>query len=97
MAMAGDLALPRPVRALLLDLDGTLLADGWYSDTLVQASREVAATHPGLDAARLAEANGSAWDAYWPRIEERWTLGKLDGASVRLEAWRRTLRRRVRD
>lgn len=82
----------RPLRALLLDLDGTLLADDWYADALVQTCREVAAAHPGLGEARLLDANGNAWDDYWPRIEERWMLGKLDGASVRIEVWRRTLR-----
>ena len=29
----------RPLRALLLDLDGTLLADDWYADALVQTCR----------------------------------------------------------
>ena len=82
----------QPPRALLLDLDGTLLDDGWHRVALTRACREVAGTLPGVDAVRLAEANGSAWDDYWPRIEGRWMRGELSGAEVRREVWRRTLR-----
>lgn len=81
---------PQPPRALLLDLDGTLLDDRWHGIALAQACGEVAA-RLGLDGGALAEANNRAWDVYWPRIEHRWMLGELDGASVRGEVWRRTL------
>jgi len=81
---------PQPPRAVLLDLDGTLLDDRWHGIALAQACGEVAA-RLGLDAGALAEANNRAWDGYWPRIERRWMLGELDGASVRREVWRRTL------
>ncbi len=82
----------RPPRALLLDLDGTLLDDGWHRVAITRACREIAGALPGLDADRLAEANAGAWDDYWPRIEHRWMLGRLSGADVRREVWRRTLR-----
>jgi len=52
----------------------------------------IAGSQPGLDAARLVEANKEIWQGYWREIEEKWTLGALDGASVSLEAWRLTLR-----
>lgn len=81
----------QPPRALLLDLDGTLLDDAWHGVALVQGCREIAGALPGVDAARLAEANGSAWDDYWPRTESRWMLGELSGADLRREVWRRTL------
>ncbi len=79
------------VRALFFDLDETLLARS-HQEAVVGTCEQIAATQPELDAAQLIEANTNAWDLYWPEVEDKWTLGVLDGASVRLEAWRRTLR-----
>ena len=45
----------------------------------------------GLDANKLLEANGKAWQSYWPQVEKKWTLGSLSGADLSLEVWRRTL------
>ncbi len=39
----------------------------------------------------LVEANATAWQAYWPTVEERCWLGQMDGAAVSHEVWRRTL------
>ena len=44
-----------------------------------------------LDADQLLEANGTAWQSYWPQAEEKWTLGSLSGRDLSLEVWRRTL------
>lgn len=49
------------------------------------------AGRPGC-AVRLLEASNKVWRTYWPEVQDRWTLGALDGETVRLEAWRRALR-----
>lgn len=82
----------KPFHALSFDLDETLLDGSRLQESIVRACEIVAATHPRLDPARLVEANSEIWKRYWPEIEEKWTLGTLDGASVSLEAWHRTLR-----
>ncbi len=80
----------KPVRALFLDLNATLLDGSGGQEAIIGTCREIAA-QTGLDAARLYEANSEIWQAYWPQVEEQWTLGRLSGAAVSLEAWRRTL------
>lgn len=82
----------KAVRALFLDLDGTLLDGSRFQESIARTCEKVAASHPGLVATRLADANREAWRSYWREVEDEWTLGALDGASVSLEAWRRTLR-----
>ncbi len=81
----------KPVRALFFDLDATLLDGSGLQESIVRTCGKIAASQPGLDAARLLEANSEVWQRYWPEVEDKWTLGALDGASVSLEAWRRTL------
>lgn len=82
----------QPPRALCFDLDDTLLETGSLGRAIERVCAVLAAENAGLDAARLLEANGEAWEAYWPEVEESWTLGRLDTASLGLEAWIRTLR-----
>ena len=89
--MAHDRSAIRP-QALFLDLDGTLLDESRLQEAIVRTCERVAAVQPGLLASQLAEANAREWAAYWAEIEDAWTLGTLDGASVQLETWRRTLR-----
>ncbi len=79
------------VRAIFLDLDGTLLDNGHEQEAISRTCDKVAAVQPGLDAARLAEANSRVWEAYWPQVENDFMLGKMEGASVSLETWRRAL------
>jgi HAD superfamily hydrolase (TIGR01549 family) len=81
----------KPVRALLFDLDDTLLDGSRFQASIVRTCEMIAANQPGLDAARVLEANAQIWPGYWQEVEERWTLGALDTASVSLEAWRLTL------
>ena len=83
--------MSRP-RALFLDLDETLV-DRLDPSVISQTCAAIASLYPELDEARLAAANREVWDAYWPEVEHRWTLGELDGAAVSLEAWRRALRK----
>ncbi len=82
----------RPVQALFFDLDDTLRGGSGSHEAVVRTCRHIAAARPGLDAARLLEANSEVWQRYWPEVEERWTLGVLSGNDVGLEAWRRALR-----
>ncbi len=85
-------AIHKPVRALFFDLDATLLDGSGLQGSIVGTCRKIAASRAGLDAARLLEANSQVWERYWPEVDDKWTLGALDGAAVSLEAWRRTLR-----
>ncbi|MGO9450625.1 MAG: HAD family hydrolase [Candidatus Binataceae bacterium] len=73
-------------------MNDTLLDGSGLQESIVRTCEVIAASQPGLDAARLVEANGQVWPGYWREIEASWTLGALDGASVSREAWRRTLR-----
>ncbi len=79
------------IRGLSFDLDETLLDASCFQASIACACEMMAASQPGFDAYRLIEANTEVWKRYWPAIERKWTLGELDGASVSLEAWRRTL------
>ena len=82
----------KPLQALFFDLDSTLLDNSSVQESIVRTCRKIAAIQPVLDAARLIAANTEVWEEYWPEVEDKWTIGALDGASVGLEAWRRTLR-----
>ena len=80
-----------PPRALLFDLDGTLLDSGGLEEAVAHACSDVVAAVPGLDANRLSAANAVVFGSYWQEIEQDWTLGVLDGATVSREVWQRTL------
>lgn len=79
------------LQALFLDLDETLLDGSRFQESIVATCERIAARRPDLAADRLLEANGEIFREYWPQVEEEWTLGHLDGASVTLETWRRAL------
>jgi putative hydrolase of the HAD superfamily len=81
----------KPDRALFFDLDDTLLDGSRFQESIVRTCEMIAANQPGLDAARVLEANAQIWPGYWREVEEGWTLGALDTASMSLEAWRLTL------
>jgi putative hydrolase of the HAD superfamily len=81
----------KPVRALFFDLDDTLLDGSRRQEAIVRTCEMIAANQPGLDAARVLEANAQIWPGYLQEVDEKWTLGALDTASVSLEAWRLTL------
>src|SRR3990170_8092397 len=80
------------VEALFFDLNETLLDGSGSREAIIRTCREIATAQPGLDPTRLLEANSEVWQAYQPAVEEKWTLGLLDGEAVSLEAWRRTPR-----
>lgn len=82
----------KSVRALLFDLDETLLDGSGNREAIVRTCARIAASQPALDATQLLDANTEVWRRYWPEVADLWTLGALEGAAVSLEAWRRTLR-----
>ena len=82
----------KPPHALLFDLDDTLIDEREHRRAVMQTCSTLASLQDGLDADRLFVANQKVWRTYWPEAEGNWMLGVLDGASLSLEAWRRTLR-----
>jgi putative hydrolase of the HAD superfamily len=82
-----------PIRALMLDLDNTLLDERYVATASRAACDDVAAQHGALDTATLVTANAEEWRAYWPEVESAWTLGRLETSTLRAEIWRRTLDR----
>lgn len=79
------------VFALLLDLDDTLLDGSSFPQTVTRTCRELAKLRPELDAILLQDANHAVFSAYGPERFDAWTLGRLSGARLTEEAWRRTL------
>ncbi len=82
-----------PVDAVFLDLDATILDEGYVVAASLAACRVIAAENPELDALALARANYEVWDAYWPEIELGWVLGTVSTDDLRHETWHRTLDR----
>lgn len=82
--------MTRP-RALLFDLDDTLLDWSGMGAVVARTSEVVAAARPGINAVKLAVANASVWRTFWPEVELEWMLGKRESTLVQREAWRRSL------
>lgn len=90
--MTREAAALGPVRAVLLDLDGTLLSEGATSHALGTVIRAVAAEH-GLDAATLARDLAAAWDREWTDdVELTWSRGLLT-RDVLADVWADALAR----
>ncbi len=79
------------LHALLLDLDDTLLDGSFFSQSVARTCEELALLRPELEAKRLQEANHAVFSTYRPERLDAWTLGRLSGADLTLETWRRTL------
>ena len=79
------------LHALLLDLDDTLLDGSFFPQSVAQTCEELALLRPELEAMRLQEANHAVFSTYGPERLDAWTLGRLSGADLTLETWRRTL------
>jgi putative hydrolase of the HAD superfamily len=79
-------------QVLLVDLDETLLDGSFMRESIERTCRSVAAQVAGLDAISLLAANDEIWPSYSAEVVEEWELGRLDSMSLRLGAWRRTLR-----
>jgi len=81
----------QPPDAILLDLDDTLLDGRGLDRALAGTCELVASDLENVEASRLFDANRRIWADYWPAVENDWTLGRIDGAAVTLEAWTRAL------
>lgn len=78
-------------RALLVDLDGTLLDGSGVPESIARTCDSIVSTFAGFDARELQQRNGEVWAAYWPEVEQSCWLGETEGFAVSREAWRRTL------
>ena len=79
------------VSALLLDLDDTLLDGSLFPQSIARTCEELAMLQSELEAERLQEANHAVFSIYGPESHDAWTRGRLSGAELTLETWRRTL------
>jgi putative hydrolase of the HAD superfamily len=86
--------LPTPPRAVLLDLDETLIDGSALASSTVAVSAAFVAQHPelGLDAMALAQANGVAWQRGWVQNESKWIRGELDDLDLSAAVWTSALR-----
>jgi putative hydrolase of the HAD superfamily len=80
------------IRAVFFDFDGTLGDGTPYARAIASACEAIANCCEGLAPEALLAANTTAFSAYWPTVEQQWTLGQIDTSAVSLEAWRRALR-----
>ena len=83
------MALPNPPRAVLLDLDETLIDGSGLATSTVAVSAAFVARHPelGLDAVTLARTNGDAWQRSWVEHEPQWIRGELDDVGLSTAVW----------
>lgn len=81
----------QPAHALCFDLDETLLDGAGFLEATRVTCQRIAASRPGLDPEVLLAANGRVFWDYFREVEEPWVQGRVSGAEVTLEAWRRTL------
>jgi putative hydrolase of the HAD superfamily len=83
------MALPNPPRAVLLDLDETLIDGSGLLTSTVAVSAAFVTRHPelGLDAPTLARANGAAWQRSWAEHEPKWIRGELDDLGLSTAVW----------
>jgi putative hydrolase of the HAD superfamily len=91
---AGQLRRPK---AVLLDVDETLVDNSVVPATVEGACDAVAAAVGALDPSELLAANSAAWNSYWPEVERRCWVGEMDVLDVSREVWRRALHRCGRD
>lgn len=80
-----------PIRALLLDLDKTLLDKRGFPQSIAATCRELASTRPQLDSDRLFEANSKAFEAFHRAKGGNWALGRISGEQLGLKVWHTAL------
>jgi putative hydrolase of the HAD superfamily len=78
-------------KAILFDLDDTLLDNRPFRAVLPSACEEIARAFEGLSAQELLAANQRVFSAYWAEVEMPWGLGKVDTTTFSTEVWRRAL------
>ncbi len=87
------MTLRNPPRAVLLDLDETLIDGAGLISSTSAVSAAFAVRHPELelDPHTLARANGAAWARTWYEFEPLWILGELDDLGLSTIVWTRAL------
>lgn len=78
-------------RAVLFDLDSTLLDDSGHAEGLQRACRRIVDTFPSLNVADLLAAERRVRTAYWREVHFDWCLGRQKSAAMARESTRRTL------
>jgi putative hydrolase of the HAD superfamily len=78
-------------RALIFDLDDTLLDWSGMAAAVARTAELIAGIRTHVDARQLTAANASVWTTYWPEVESDWMLGVRTSEVVGREAWRRSL------
>jgi putative hydrolase of the HAD superfamily len=87
-----DPVASRP-RALLLDLDDTLLDGDAQRDAVAATCRVLAGLRRDLDAASLLQANDEAAATFFTGRGQEWALGRIPTDELRREIWSETLGR----
>ena len=79
-------------RAILFDLDATLIDGAGVTRATELVCEHFAAGHPdlGVDAVQLANANGAAWKSSAKDFENRWARGEIDDNELSAIVWSRT-------
>ncbi|MBE9566493.1 MAG: HAD family hydrolase [Proteobacteria bacterium] len=85
------------IRAVLFDLDDTLIDDtGSFRQAVAATAEEIAREHEGLSAAPLAEAYIKESNEVWTSFDVEQSAGRPEasdtGEALRHESWRRALR-----
>lgn len=77
--------------SIVFDLDGTLLDNSSYQDTLAEICHQVSELHPGMEPRQLQQANLTIWTSNKDRyMTELWD-GTKDTFSLGEEVWELTL------
>jgi putative hydrolase of the HAD superfamily len=77
-------------RALLLDLDDTLL-DSVSSPSAIYRTCDETAARLGVPSHVVRDANAAEFITYWTSVESRWVVGAYPTSDLLFEAWTRTL------
>src|SRR4051812_5530209 len=83
--------MPLP-RAILFDLDGTLLDNSGAQASIARTCEVITAQRPGLAASALLEANARAWPRLWKDVEAGWLLGECSTTAIVVSVWDTMLR-----
>src|SRR6266511_3788322 len=72
-------------RALLLDLDDTLLDNRGIPEAVRRACEEIAGAVGGIDPGELERTSTATWREVWSHVERSCWLGRLDGFAASRE------------
>ena len=80
------------IRALLLDLDQTLMYSHDYASSILLTCKDLS-ERVNVSAEELARANREVWSEHGEAMMRPWTVGELSGRDHGLAIWRRVLAR----